>query len=238
MQRLLFTALACLLSFSVFGQDVLITNEGEEILVRVIEVSHDDIKYKKYSNLEGPIYAMFKSDIFMIKYENGELDVFKDTEINNTSDKDEPREKYQGKRTAAFLEVGGACAIGSVNLNVMFINTRVFRLGFRAGLGFTSSTVYNGLPVDSMNVAIGSSVYGLGIPLHLTSLLGYGSHFYEVGFGITLLADANMHLHTNAGYRFQPDNKNYLLRVNLNYEYDIVDEDFFFLPGISYGIRF
>jgi len=80
--RLLITAIACLFAFSFtsYAQDILITNKGEEILVKAIEVSHDDIKYKKYSNLEGPIYTVLKSELFMIKYQNGEKDVFEDIE--------------------------------------------------------------------------------------------------------------------------------------------------------------
>jgi hypothetical protein len=80
--RLFITALAFLfsVSFTSYAQDILITNKGEEILVKVIEVSHDNIKYKKYSNLEGPIYIVLKSELFMIKYQNGEKDVFEGIE--------------------------------------------------------------------------------------------------------------------------------------------------------------
>jgi hypothetical protein len=36
------------------------------------------VKYKKYENQAGPTYTLMKSDIFMIKYENGDKDMFKD----------------------------------------------------------------------------------------------------------------------------------------------------------------
>ena len=102
--RYFIASLACLMCVSVVGQDVLITNEGEEVLVKVFEVSHDDIKYKKYSNLEGPIYTMFKSDVFMIKYENGERDVFNVSEIRKPIVEKEPKEEYQGEKTAIFIQ--------------------------------------------------------------------------------------------------------------------------------------
>ena len=59
-----------------FGQDNILLKNGEEISATVIEVTPELIKYKKYSNLNGPIYTVFNKDVFLIKYENGEKDVF------------------------------------------------------------------------------------------------------------------------------------------------------------------
>lgn len=63
------------------GQDIIMKKNGDEIKVKVDEVLPDGIKYHKYENLDGPVYTMPKSDIFMIKYENGSKDVF-----NNAAD--------------------------------------------------------------------------------------------------------------------------------------------------------
>ncbi len=65
-----------LLHLSVLAQDIIITRKGEEISVKVIEISPSLIKYKKYNNLEGPIYSMQKDDVFMINYKNGTKDIF------------------------------------------------------------------------------------------------------------------------------------------------------------------
>ena len=35
-----------------------------------------DIKYKKFENPDGPSYSILKSDVLLIKYENGNKDVF------------------------------------------------------------------------------------------------------------------------------------------------------------------
>jgi len=59
-----------------FAQDIIILKNGEEIKSKVIEVSSDLIKYKKWENQEGPTYSSNKSDVFMIKYINGTKDVF------------------------------------------------------------------------------------------------------------------------------------------------------------------
>ena len=49
---------------------------GENILVKVIEVGTTEVKYKKQDNLNGPAFSVLKSDLLMIKYENGTKDDF------------------------------------------------------------------------------------------------------------------------------------------------------------------
>ena len=58
------------------AQDTLSTMYGETILVKVIEVGTAEVKYKKLDNLNGPMFSMLKSDLLMIKYENGTKEDF------------------------------------------------------------------------------------------------------------------------------------------------------------------
>lgn len=66
------------------AQDVITKRTGEEIEVKVLEVNINDIKYIKYSNLDGPKYTILKEEIFMIKYENGEKEVYSDYKTTET----------------------------------------------------------------------------------------------------------------------------------------------------------
>ena len=50
--------------------------DSTEILSRVLEVNEKNIRYRKYTNLEGPIYSKPKSEIDKIIYKNGEEDSF------------------------------------------------------------------------------------------------------------------------------------------------------------------
>ena len=61
-----------------FAQDIITFKNGDEIKSKVIEVTPDLIKYKKWENQDGPIYSSNKSEVFMVKYANGTKDVFKD----------------------------------------------------------------------------------------------------------------------------------------------------------------
>ena len=63
-------------SHSGFAQDVIVLQTGDEIKAIVEEIGLETIKYKKYTNLDGPTYSVLKSDVFMVKYQSGDKDVF------------------------------------------------------------------------------------------------------------------------------------------------------------------
>lgn len=77
--RKLLVALLCLVSLSASAQDLIICRNGDEITSKILKISKTEVEYKKWSNIEGPTYTLDKADIFMIKYQNGEKDVFKET---------------------------------------------------------------------------------------------------------------------------------------------------------------
>jgi hypothetical protein len=61
---------------TISAQDIITLKNGDEIKAKVQEVGLSDVKYKKFENLTGPTYTLLKTEIFMIKYENGEKDIF------------------------------------------------------------------------------------------------------------------------------------------------------------------
>tara|TARA_B100001758_G_C18391242_1_gene603051 strand:+ start:516 stop:1496 length:981 start_codon:yes stop_codon:yes gene_type:complete len=72
-------------SITLFSQDIIILKDGTEINSIVKEVNQDNIKYLKFSSKEGPIYTKSISDIFMVKYQNGEKDIFNSKDNINRS---------------------------------------------------------------------------------------------------------------------------------------------------------
>ena len=78
MKKIILTTLIAIFTLTLcFSQDVITTRSGESIQARVLEVGQTEIKYKKFDNLEGPVYWILKSVVLMVKYENGTVDVFK-----------------------------------------------------------------------------------------------------------------------------------------------------------------
>lgn len=65
-----------ILSHSCFSQDLITKKNGEVIQTKVLEVGQTEIKYKKFGNQNGPTYTIGKSDVLMIRYENGTKDLF------------------------------------------------------------------------------------------------------------------------------------------------------------------
>ncbi|HAQ70453.1 MAG TPA: hypothetical protein DCR48_05710, partial [Flavobacteriales bacterium] len=70
---------------SISAQDVIINNTGDEIQAKVLEISSSEIKYKRYDNLDGPIITIAKSEVLLIKYENGTKDVFQNQAEESSS---------------------------------------------------------------------------------------------------------------------------------------------------------
>lgn len=77
MKKVLFF-LFCITTICSYAQDVIVLKDGTTILSKVTEVSSSEIKYKKISNLDGPIFTIKSSDILSINYNNGEKDSFND----------------------------------------------------------------------------------------------------------------------------------------------------------------
>lgn len=59
-----------------FGQDIITKRNGDEIEAKVLEVNSADIKFKRFDNINGPIYSLSKLEVSMILYENGSKDIF------------------------------------------------------------------------------------------------------------------------------------------------------------------
>lgn len=67
-----------LFAFKAHSQDILYTTSGNKIAVKVLEINTKDIKYKDFSNLEGPTYVISKLDIVLINYANGISEIIND----------------------------------------------------------------------------------------------------------------------------------------------------------------
>src|ERR1019366_5567938 len=58
------------------AQDIITKKNGDDIKAKVLEVTQTDVKYKRFESLEGAIYTINKSDILMIRYQDGTKDIF------------------------------------------------------------------------------------------------------------------------------------------------------------------
>ena len=62
-------------AIGLFSQDIITKKDGTEIQAKVTEVGVNEVKYTRFGTT-SPTYTMLKSEIFMIKYEDGTKDMF------------------------------------------------------------------------------------------------------------------------------------------------------------------
>jgi hypothetical protein len=79
---------------------------SENIIVKVIEVGTTEVKYKKQDNLNGPMFSILKSDLLMIKYENGTTDDFSNIKKIEVADFSALDASFQGKIDARKFYTG------------------------------------------------------------------------------------------------------------------------------------
>ena len=103
----------CLLSISlVKAQDIIVLKNADEIQAKVQSIGQNEVSYRKWSNLEGPIYTLYKSQILFIKYANGEKEIFSAATANKTKPatvSNNAKVKFQGYTNVGtiFDAVGG-----------------------------------------------------------------------------------------------------------------------------------
>lgn len=91
---------------TVYAQDVLTKKNGDEIEVKVIKISTNEIEYKKWSNQDGPSYTLLKNEVFMIKYNNGEKEVFNEnsSSLQNQPTNNAPIKVVPSNDNASLIE--------------------------------------------------------------------------------------------------------------------------------------
>lgn len=97
----------CLISIcsSVFAQDIIVLKNGDEVKALVQEVEIETIKYKKQENPTGPTYTIAKSEVFMIKYQNGEKDVFQPKPVASATQSATPQPNVANAGVKPFVPI-------------------------------------------------------------------------------------------------------------------------------------
>ncbi|MGZ2369690.1 hypothetical protein ACXR6G_07870 [Ancylomarina sp. YFZ004] len=157
MKRLLLLTILTLSGNFIFAQDIIIKRNGGEIQSKILEITIETIKYKKFDNQTGPIRNIAKSDVFMIIYENGEREKFelkketiqkqtnspsynheptnyveKNNKLETASEK--PKSNYKGKYF--MLGMGYGNSYGGLGIRTQWRFGGDQGFGFHAGVGY------------------------------------------------------------------------------------------------------
>jgi hypothetical protein len=85
MKKLFFFWISLVISITAHSQDIIIKKTGDEIKAKIVEIGINEIKYKRFDFQDGPVYTISKSDVVLIKYENGINEVINSGSTNNSS---------------------------------------------------------------------------------------------------------------------------------------------------------
>lgn len=72
------------------AQDIITKQNGEEIKAKILEISPSEIKYKRFDYQQGPTIILPVSEVFMVKYPNGEKQLFQQRSQNVSSVAEKP----------------------------------------------------------------------------------------------------------------------------------------------------
>ena len=101
MKKKLVLSLLSLAAMNVAAQDVVVKKDGSTILAKVLEVNQDNIRYKKFSNPDGPTYTIGLSDVMAVNYENGEKDTFNVAQTSSAPAEDTSAQKVIERKPAS-----------------------------------------------------------------------------------------------------------------------------------------
>lgn len=65
-----------ILGATAVAQDVIVLKYGDLMQAKVLEIGENDVRYKKWENIDGPTYTISIAKILAINYQNGTKDSF------------------------------------------------------------------------------------------------------------------------------------------------------------------
>ena len=85
------------------AQDVIVKTDNSTVLSKVLEITSTEIKYKKWSNQDGPTYSISISEVASISYQNGNVERFSGIQSNPPSINKPQHQSQHG----GHMDVGG-----------------------------------------------------------------------------------------------------------------------------------
>ena len=110
------------------AQDQLYKTDNTKVLAKILEVGPTEIKYKMYSNLNGPTYVELREHVILIIYENGQHEAISQTtpaqsptNFPTRPEKEQPR--AEPVRSTGYLKGDSALYYSHTNsIHINFLN--------------------------------------------------------------------------------------------------------------------
>ncbi len=179
MKNVLFTLMLIVFSISIYAQDIITKKNGDEIKAKVQKIGTTEIEYKKIENLDGPSYTIAKSEVFIIKYENGTKDII--NEINNTTVEKPIQATDKGNKdfSRVYIKIGGGYGLNLTPSDPDYEITVSNKITYKSkscpyGNGINFGSTFGLFFSKIIGVELGIS-YLLGDKTEITNTYAYGS---------------------------------------------------------------
>jgi hypothetical protein len=125
-----------------YGQDILYIKGGKKDTVKIEEVTTKEVVYTKLKNPDGPVYRLPKSEIILIQYANGSIDIMKNTEVEDAEQEAEEKKRKRWEDDPHFVASLRENMIGINLLNLMNGNINLYyeRLNANGKVGLKMTT--------------------------------------------------------------------------------------------------
>lgn len=197
MKKSLTLLLLVILSSLSFAQDIIITKDKERIQAKILEVSQDEIKYKKFTYQDGPIFSIDIDEVVTVAYENGEVEVYDEETIEEKNEIIQAKAEALRKQEAMY-----GTFVKEDDFYYLYDRDKTTKMDKKAYLEF----IQNNCPEAYRNYQKGNKLWkaGLGMlgsGLGMTLLVGtplyvvgvskmvnydYGHRQYNVGVNCTV----------------------------------------------------
>jgi hypothetical protein len=172
--------LSCCICFSYAQEtrknDLIIKRDSSRIEALILEVDEQIIRYKKYSDREGPTFSLSKKDIASIVYGNGEVEVFEALPEIYFDEVPAPIVTQPNKPATSRYRSGSTHALSSDQLrtNYQFFlrkNTKYKTMAFMGISAGVLCTVIGIITLDQANREY-NAAYGHSTQAYENKLLG------------------------------------------------------------------
>ena len=108
-------ALCCALTAA--AQDLIVKTDAAKIEAKVIEITPEAVRYKRFSNPDGPTYVLPVAQIHYIQYANGEKEYYTKTIPATPLTPPRPLRLSRKRRPCSLFPEAGTCLNSTKSAN-------------------------------------------------------------------------------------------------------------------------
>ena len=154
-KTILLVVFLCSITGIVTAQDVIVKKDNSTVISKVLEITSTEIKYKKWSNQDGPTYSISISEVASISYQNGNVEKFSSVQSKQKDNKQQPQSQFNG-----YMDDGGSWGQLRINGRVLtdnevrtLVSSQNYDLYQRAKRQNTTGLVFDAIGAVSLGVA-------------------------------------------------------------------------------------